>query len=180
MPTTYVALLRGINVGGSHKVPMKDLREIVADSGGEDIATYVQSGNVVFHSTKNAPDLVDDLEARLERAFGFEIPTIVRTEAEMAKVVEQNPWPDDDLEPTKLVVVFYQTAPKTDTFASIDASAFEPERFVLTSRELYLDLPGGQGRSKLAGAIGKPKLAPPGTARNWRSVTTLAKMAADL
>lgn len=178
--TTYVALLRGINVGGSHTVPMRDLRDLVAGAGGEDVATYLQSGNVVFRATGKASQIVDDLESRLAQRFGFDIPVIVRTKAEMARVVATNPWPRDGIEPTKLVVVFYQTAPKAAAFSSIDAAAFEPERFVLTGRELYLHLPGGQGRSKLAAAINRQKLAPPGTARNWNSVTALAEKAAGL
>lgn len=174
--TVYAAFLRGINVGSRKRLPMADLKAIVAEAGGEDVVTYVQSGNAVFRSTAKPPALEKALEGRLREHMGFDVPVILRTAAQMKKVVDASPWAGRDIEPTKLVVVFHKEAARR-AYAAIDAAAFAPEELVAKGKEAYLHLPGGQGRSKLAEALAKQKGGPVATTRNWRSVTKILALA---
>jgi uncharacterized protein (DUF1697 family) len=175
--TTYIALLRGINVGGKVKLPMAQLRDIVASVGGDDVQTYIQSGNVVFtHAARSAPKLTAELEAAILAATGFDIAVMLRTAKDLAEVIEHNPY--DATDPTKVHVVFLATAPGPGALDRIDAARFAPEEMTLRGRELYLYLPDGMGRAKLPPQLGKigPKVG--ATARNWRTVLKLADLAA--
>jgi uncharacterized protein (DUF1697 family) len=177
--TTAIALLRGINVGGNRKVPMKDLKALVEATGADHVSTYVQSGNVVLTTTRKPDDLRHEMEKRLKSAFGFEVTVMVRTAAELEKVIANNPFAKEAADPTKVFAVFLTDKVKAADLATIDAAAFEPDRFVGKGREIYLHLPNGAGRSKLAGSIeGKVKV--PATARNWRTVTALHDLAQKL
>src|SRR3954470_16738853 len=101
--TTYIALLRGINVGGSRKIHMADLRETFAEAGCADVTSYIQSGNLVFsHAADEA--LAGRLEQAIERATGFDVPVILRTAAAWERAIDENPYPG--VEPTRLHVVF--------------------------------------------------------------------------
>ena len=173
----YVALLRGINVGGNRIIKMSDLREIFVAVGADDVATYIQSGNVVFtHPVRSERALVAELEKRIARATGFAVPVVLRTAGQLARVVENNPFPDADAD--HLHIAFLAARPQANAPA-IDARAFAPERCATVGRELYLRLPDGMGRSKLAAAVlSKPKaIGAGGTARNWRTVLRLNELA---
>lgn len=174
----YVALLRGINVGGHRVLKMADLRAILVAAGARDAVTYIQSGNAVFdHAARSAATLVAELEARIAEATGFAVTVVARTAAEWAAVVAANPFPEAG--PDELHVSFLAARPPADVLAGLDPAAFVPERFALVQREIYLHLPDGLGRSKLAGALGKVKaIAPTATARNWRTVLKLHELAA--
>ncbi len=171
--TTYVALLRGINVGGNRKLPMADLRECATGCGFDDVATYIQSGNLLFTTARTDLDgIAADLEAAIEAKVGFRPPVILRTAAELAAIVASPPFPAEHLH-----VVFLADPP---TAPLPDTSAYAPEAAMAIGREVYLYLPGGMGRSKLAADSARWKPTVVGTARNWRTVTTLASMAAEL
>jgi uncharacterized protein (DUF1697 family) len=175
--TTYIALLRGINVGGSRKIHMADLRDIFAAAGCEDVGSYIQSGNVVFtHAVADTEQLAAGLERRIEGETGFDVPVILRTARAWEGVVEQNPYPD--AEPTALHVVFLAQPPATDAAAAFDADRFVPEKFTVVGREVYLHLPDGMGHAKLPPAL--PLIRGVGTARNWRTVLKLAELSAEL
>ena len=174
--TRAVALLRGINVGGKRKVSMADLRTALEDEGYQDVETYVQSGNVVFtapgrHTSRR---LEDDLERCVAGATGFDdVAVVVRTASELARVVEANPY--DEPDGTKLHVFFLKEPPAKGATDGINAKKFAPEAFAVHGKEVYLHLPNGIGRSKLAIAL--KVLDVPLTARNWKTVTTLLEMA---
>jgi uncharacterized protein (DUF1697 family) len=172
----YIALLRGINVGGNKKVPMARLATVVADAGASDVRTYIQSGNVVFAHRAGEAELRADLEHRIAEAFGFDVPVVLRTGTEMAAVVGRNPY--TGVEPTKLLVAFLAEPPGADVAAAVDRAAFGREEFTVDGREVYLHLPDGAGRSKLVPALGRSLLKAPATTRNWRTVETLSAMAA--
>jgi len=173
--TTFIALLRGINVGGRHKVSMADLRAPFADAGGQDVTTYIQSGNVVFaHPTGSPGTLRVELERRIGAVAGFAVPVILRSAGELAAVVHNNPFVG--LEPTTLLVAFLAEAPNACALDLVDRAAFAPEEFVLVGGELYLHLPNGAGRAKLPRAL-DGLLGSPATARNWRTVTKLLELA---
>ena len=165
--STHVALLRGVNVGGRTKVPMKQLRALFEDLGYTDVVTYIQSGNVVFDAAR-APASPAAIEKGMAEAFGFDVAVVLRTPKELADAIARCPYAD----PAKVHVLFLNQAPAKRAFATIDAGTFAPDAFALGRKEVYLHLPGGVGRSKLPAAI--VRQAPPeATLRNWRTVTTL-------
>jgi uncharacterized protein (DUF1697 family) len=170
----FVALLRGINVGG-RTLKMADLREVVSDAGGTDVETYIQSGNVVLsHRMRSSSKLGAHLSAAIEASTGMDVDVIVRTEGEWEEVVAANPFPDAG--GTTLHVVFLADAPPPGSLDSLDLAAFAPEEAALVGRELYLHLPNGMGRAELPKVL--EKRGPPvrGTARNWNTVLKLQAM----
>jgi uncharacterized protein (DUF1697 family) len=175
MTTAMVALLRGINVGGHGKLPMADLREIVAGCGYSDVRTYIQSGNVVFaspsgDSAKVARTLRDAIAARAD----LRPEVVVRTWAELVDVMGRNPFLARGEDPAALHVVFLGSG--RASLGIDDLGRYAPDEVVLDGHEAYLFMPNGLGRSKLAADVDR-RLKPPGTTRNWRTVTKLAEMA---
>jgi uncharacterized protein (DUF1697 family) len=173
----YVALLRGINVGGNRAVRMDALRNVVEAAGGTNVATYIQSGNVVFdHASRAEATLTTKLAGAIARTFRFTgFSLTLRTAAELAAVVEDNPFPrarDGDLH----VMVLPAPVPRSK-LESLDGVASKRERFDVVGRELYLCLPDGLGRSKLAAAANRHKALAGATARNWRTVQALIDLA---
>jgi uncharacterized protein (DUF1697 family) len=169
--TTYVALLRAINLGKNRKIPMAELRTLAHDLGFAGVQTLIQSGNLVFASPNSPTNVTATLEAALSGRFNFDVPVILRTAEEIAGVAKTHPFGEDEGDPAKLHVVFYATAPSREAVSSIDASRFAPDRFVVSDREAFVHYPDGAGRSKLnLDGLG------PGTARNWRTVQAIAEM----
>ena len=168
--TAYVALLRGINVGGHSKVPMADLRAVVAELGHEDIATYVQSGNVLFSSDGEADEAA--VRAALEDAiaahFGFAVDVAVRSREALTSVAELHPLDGAGREPSRLHVFFLVGEPDLERVAALRPDAFAPDELLVAGREVYVYYANGAGRSKL-----KIDLGTPATARNWRTVLAL-------
>jgi uncharacterized protein (DUF1697 family) len=164
--TTWVALLRGVNVGGNRRVPMKQLVAAVEQRGGEDVRTYLQSGNVVLggpRSEKQAAELVTQAVGDL----GVDCDVLVRSASQLTALVAGNPWPERTGEPTKLNVGFLSAAGE----GTVRGLA-EQEEVRFAGREVWLWYGAGQGRSKLALDVGGRVL----TVRNWRTVTALAEL----
>ena len=173
MPS-HVALLRGINVGSRSRVAMADLREVVASLGYEDVATYVQSGNVVFSA--KAPDAAA-LEAAIEERLGVSPAVVVLSCKELERVVAGNPWPEER-DGKHLHVVFTAGEPDADVVAAAQEKAAGGDEARIVRGTLYMHTPNGLGRSKLAAELARrgPK---DGTARNWTTVTKLLAMLSD-
>ena len=169
-----VALLRGINIGPNKRIAMADLRAIVESLGHTDVETYLQSGNVVFAPKRRAKDLAASLSAAIREVTGHDVPVVTRTGAELAHVVEANPYTVDD--PTKVVVAFLADAVDLGDLALGDLSSYLPDELTISGRELYVSVPNGQGRSKLMEALTKRTLPTTLTVRNWRTVQALADM----
>lgn len=169
-----VALLRGVNLGPSRKLKMGDLRAAVESLGHTDVETYLQSGNVVF--TPKGRPAGDAISAAIKDAVGLETNVLIRTGKEMAAIVEVNPYPVDD--PTKVVVTFLASRTDAKAVKELDVAPFAPEELTVHGTEVYLRLPNGQARSKLAAALAKVKTpgAASATTRNWRTVEALAAM----
>jgi uncharacterized protein (DUF1697 family) len=172
--TTFVALLRGINVGGNNKVPMADLRAMCIGLGYDSVETYIQSGNVVFETAASEASVVADLEAGLLSSFGLTLSVVARSTAELVEIVARNPFPSQD-DGTKLHVTCFAAPLAAAMVAKLDPSFSPPDTFVLDGRDMYLHLPGGMGTSKLAVHIGQ-KLGKLGTTRNWNTVLKLVEM----
>lgn len=167
--TTYVALLRAVNVGGSGKLPMKDLKAMCEEAGFESVRTYIASGNVVFETDDDAAKAKDILEKRLTEYAGKKMDVYVRSAREMRDLVDINPYPDEP--GNKVAVLFLDRKPPSD-LASI-ATGVQDEEFKAAASEIFIHYPEGLGRSKLT--FGKDLV---GTTRNMNTVAKLAEMAA--
>ncbi len=173
---TYIALLRGINVGGRNRLPMQALREILANLGLLGIRTYVQSGNAVFES----PDGVEGLNSRIGHAIGEAhgfVPQVqVLTRDAMASAAAENPFPDAEEEPKSLHLSFLDREPDAPDLDQLNDLRCNREKFKLVDRVFYLHAPDGIGRSRLAAAV-EAALGVSVTGRNWRTVQAILAMA---
>ena len=173
-----VALLRGINVGGKNKLPMKDLAAMFREVGCSDVRTYIQSGNVVFRA---GPALAQDIssvisELILER-FGYRVPVVVRTAGELQEIVKVNPFVHSGTEANKLLVFFLADRPDQTLVDGLDPNRSPGDEFVVVGREVFLHYPNGVARSKLTNAYFDSRLSTTSTGRNWRTVNKLLEMA---
>ncbi|HYN81902.1 MAG TPA: DUF1697 domain-containing protein [Gemmatimonadaceae bacterium] len=168
--TAFVALLRAVNVGGTGKLPMVDLKVMCEAAGFRDVRTYIASGNVVFDSTLSETAVRKELENRLLAYAGKPVGVMLRTAKEMAEVLARNPFPNAPANRT--VAIFLDAAPPADSLDSISGRA--DEEVGLGRREIYVRYGANMGRSKL-----KIPAAGKGTARNMNTVAKLAAMAAQ-
>ncbi|MDM4722668.1 DUF1697 domain-containing protein [Micromonospora sp. WMMA1363] len=177
--TRWVALLRGVNVGGV-RVGMADLRRLVTGLGHKDVRTYLRSGNVVFGSAVRDPGaLARGIERALADELDVTVPVLVRSAHEMTTIAGGNPYADREADPTRLLVAFLATAPEASAVAGLAAPAGETVAFTVTGREVFLHYQdGGYGRSKFTNAHLEKRLGVVATTRNWRSVRALAELAA--
>jgi uncharacterized protein (DUF1697 family) len=174
-----VALLRGINVGGHKRLPMADLREVAAGCGFGDVATYIQSGNLIFSAPKKerAPEPL--LEKAIEARFGFAVSVIVRTAAEWTAIHAENPILAVAKKQPKLVYVLVSKAPpRGDALARLRERAAAGERIELAGDAIWIHYPEGAGRTKLAPGWIDQVVGSPVTARNWTTVEALHEMLA--
>lgn len=167
----FVALLRAVNVGGTGKLPMTELKAMCEELGFAAVRTYIASGNVVFTSRKSEAAIKTALEKRLQTYAGAPVGVLVRSASEIAKVLADNPFPK--AAPNRTVAIFLDKAPPADTFAGLRGQKDEEVR--LGRREIYVHYGDGMGTSKLVIPAAKT-----GTARNMNTIATLAKMAAEL
>lgn len=169
-----VALLRGINVGGHRRVPMADLRALVEKVGFADVASYIQSGNVVFTAGVGAGAAGLKLEAAIEKKFGFPVDVVARTAAEWARYAAENPFlPASKKEPNRVMLVLSKAPPAAGAVAALAARATMGEKVGAAGDAVWIHYPGGAGASKLAGALVDRLLGSPSTARNWTTVLAL-------
>jgi uncharacterized protein (DUF1697 family) len=171
---TWVALLRGINLGARNKISTGDLRELVSGLGAEDVTTYLQSGNVVFRSSGARRDLTLAIESEIGSRLGLDVTVVLRTKAELAKLVAGNPFADDERDESKLHVTFLAEQPTPARVATLEEKRFAPDELRVTRGAVYLHCPEGYGRSKLSNTFFEKQLDVPATTRNWRTVTALA------
>ena len=176
-----ISLLRGVNVGGHNKIKMDELRTVYESLGLRDPQTYVQSGNLVFHSkVRDLVLLARRIEDAIETKFGFRPDVVLRTTSEMREVVAKNPFAKRrGLDPSKLAVTFLAEDPAAAVREAVLVIKADPEELHLRGRELYIYFPDGMGRSKLVPALSRA-LKNSGTARNWNTVTKLLAMAEAL
>ncbi|QOV34788.1 DUF1697 domain-containing protein [Streptomyces ferrugineus] len=182
MTTTYAALLRGINVGGSRKLPMAELRTLMSGLGHDGVRTYLQSGQAVFTADHGDEEsLAAELASAIEKQFGFAVDVIVRDHAYLEAIADDCPFPAAELEPKQLHVTYFSAPVDAERFAEIDQDTYLPEEFRLGDRALYLYAPNGLGRSKLAEILSRPRLNKGliATSRNWNTVVKLVEMTGD-
>jgi uncharacterized protein (DUF1697 family) len=172
-------MLRGINLGPRRRVPMADLRALLVEAGYEDVRTYVQSGNIVLRSPRKAAEVERELQTLISERFGFEVPVVVRSRAQLAAVVKADPLGEVADNPKRYQVSFLAEKPAADVIARLEEHAVESERVVAHGREIYAWHPDGVARSKLWNALAGKGLGVTATARNWTTVTTLLDMASE-
>jgi len=174
MRAMYLALLRGINVGGKNKLPMDSLRDLFVAAGCGDVRTYIQSGNVIFNADPRVvASLPGVITAGIGERFGYQAPVIVRTATQMGDVVRHNPFIAEGADTDTLHVLFLADQPDARAVAALDPDRSPPDTFNVRGQEVYLRLPNGVGRTKLTNAYVDARLATTSTGRNWRTVTTL-------
>lgn len=179
--STFIALLRGINVGGHNKLPMRELRELCGEIGWREVQTYVQSGNVVFQSDGTQEAAEAQLEQGLERRFGLSVAVLVRPAADWRRYVQGNPFPDEsEREPKLVLLALSKSRPDKGAAGALEQRGDKRERVVRVGDALWIHYPGGSGRSKLSGAPLDRLAGSPVTTRNWRTVLKLDELARPL
>jgi uncharacterized protein (DUF1697 family) len=174
----HVALLRGINVGGKNLVPMRALAEVFAEAGCTEVRTWIQSGNVVFRAPDGVATRVPArVGAALQARFGFRVPVVTRTAAELHRVVRENPFLGDGEDEGCLHVAFLAERPGAGRVAALDPARSPTDRFAVRGREIYLHCPNGLGRTLLTNAWFDSRLGTASTVRNWRTVLKLLELA---
>ncbi|MGA2128711.1 MAG: DUF1697 domain-containing protein [Xanthobacteraceae bacterium] len=177
--TTYVALLRGVNVG-RNILRMERLRAVCLDLGLDEVRTYVQSGNVVFTARESARHWAEALERRLAGESRLAVSVMVRTAADMARVLDSNPFlAEAGIAQARLAVTFLDRPPARTALPALDALSAGPDRFRLQGSEIYLHCPGGFAATRLTNNAFEKVLAVRATTRNWNTVARLAAMAAQ-
>lgn len=191
----WVALLRGINVGGSNPLAMVDLRATAASLGWSEAATYIQSGNLVFSTSlpaSGSPEpsgspgssidvseaaLAERLRAALSERHGLDVPVVVRTASEIARIAAAHPGCSGPIEPKLLHVMLLDSAPATERIGRVHADAYLPDTWTLDGREIYVAYPNGSGRSRLTVDVFERAWGVTATARNLNSMRRIAAMA---
>jgi uncharacterized protein (DUF1697 family) len=177
MPYDYLALLRGINVGGKNKLLMKDLAEMFLEAGCTDAKTFIQSGNVLFNApAKVARQIAGVLPVQIEKRFGHRPPFVIRTAQQLAVVAANNPFLQAGAAADMVHVLFLADTPDAARVKGLDFTRSTPDAFSVRGAEVYLHLPNGAARTKLTNAYFDSQLATVSTGRNWRTVTALLKM----
>jgi uncharacterized protein (DUF1697 family) len=186
--STFVAMLRSINVGGRNRVAMGDLKRLVTSLGFSRATTYLQSGNLVLAGTGSPAAAARTIEQGITAELGLEVPVIVRSKAQFTRVLGGNPYAGPGVDPTTLHVTFLADAPGPDRLAdtaelaasSASEGTFGLDRFEMAGDAVYLHCPGGYGETKLNNAFFERRLGVTATTRNWRTVTALAELVDEI
>ncbi|WML48583.1 DUF1697 domain-containing protein [Neobacillus sp. PS3-34] len=173
--TNYIALLRGINVGGHNIIKMQELRTVLTNMGLEQVRTYIQSGNVLFQSDKNASRLSELIEQEINNAFGFSVTVILRTEKEWEQLIKNCPYPVDSLlEGESVHVACLAEQPKQEAIDHLLQFKSDLDECYIEGKEIYFYFRQSIRDSKLASQL--PKIGVPATVRNWKTILKLEAM----
>jgi uncharacterized protein (DUF1697 family) len=177
-----ISLLRGINLGGHHKISMPELCALYGSLGHCDARSHINSGNVVFRTgDRDLAEAVKKLESAIEKKFGFHADVVIRTTVDMRDVIRRNPFAKrKDVEPGKLLVTFLPKKPSKEISRQIRSLKPDPEEMHLDGTEIYTYFPDGAGRSKLFSGLSGKLLKNEGTSRNWNTVLKLLEIAEEL
>lgn len=175
----YVALFRGINVGGNNALPMKELASMLESLGASHVKTYIQSGNAVFRSAKKEAELSKAITAEVKKRRGFEPNVLVLSLKKLQSAIAANPFPEAEADPVTLHLGFLASPPKNPDLKKLAGLKKDSERYALKGDVFYLHAPEGVGRSKLA-AQSEKALGVPMTDRNWRTVCKIRELAVSI
>jgi uncharacterized protein (DUF1697 family) len=175
---TYVAMLRGVNVGAKNRITMPALAQVFEDLGHADVVTYIQSGNVVFRSpVKTERTVARKIEQRIEADLGCDVAVLLRSKEELARVVKANPFLRKKADPKYLHVTFLAEEPDAALVRGAKEYDAGKDEFVVRGRDVYLHCPGGYGTTKINNGFFEKRLQAIATTRNWNSVTKLLELA---
>ena len=175
---TWIALLRGINVGGANRLAMADLRDLVTAAGHTRVSTYIQSGNVVLTSPRSdRAALAAEISSGIERSHGLMVTVVLRSPEELQAALEANPFSAES-DGTRVLITFLSDAPSRDDIVRLEPERFIPDRFALRGAQLYGLYPNGAGRSKMTLDYFEKRLHVKGTARNLNTVAKLIALTA--
>ena len=176
--STYVALLRGINLGGHKIVKMDQLRKAFGDLGLGEVKTYIQSGNVVFNApARDGASLAKKIEEKIVREFGFPVPVLVKTAVEVGEVLRNNPLVrEKGIDLSKLHVTFLASTPEKSVLKTLDGIEAAEDRFCCLGQAVYLYCPNGYHTTKFGNNVLEKMLKVGTTTRNWRTVNQLYQM----
>ena len=169
---TYISILRGINVSGQKKIIMTDLVKLYEDLGFTDVKTYIQSGNVVFNSTKKVSNsmLVKQIETKINEIYGFLVPVIIRTVDDLSKIIASNPFKNETSE--NLYITFLSNLPNSNHLENLTELNYLLDEFIVIEKEIYLNV-SSYGTTKLSNSFFENKLKVTATTRNWNTVNKL-------
>lgn len=176
---TLISILRGINVSGKNKIPMVELKALFEGLKFKNVTTYIQSGNVIFSASGSNPrDLSKKIEQGILKKFGLNVPVITRTIEEIQSAIDKNPFlKNKNIELDKLHVTFLEDSPTGENLKKVLEYNYEPDKFMIVDKEVYLHCPNGYGNTKLANTFFENKLKVRATTRNWRTTNELLKIA---
>jgi len=176
--TSFVAMLRGVNVGARNKIKMTDLEALFVGLGHTAVVTYIQSGNVVFKSrSKSSATVARGIEERITRDLGLDVHVLVRTREELAEVARANPFLKSGADRARLHVTFLADRPGAELVRAVAAFDAGVDELRVVGREVYLHCPNGYGTTKINNAFFEKRLATIATTRNWNTVTKLLELA---
>jgi uncharacterized protein (DUF1697 family) len=180
--TTYIAILRGINVSGHKMIKMDALRELCTTLQFKNTQTYIQSGNIVFQYQKvKEQKLTETIKAAILKQFGFEVPVIVIEYDEWKKVIKDNPFTKDKAkDPAYLHVTFLADIPDAEKAAKLTGEKYPGEEIRIIGKAVYLYCPNGYGNAKLTNSFLESKLKVMATTRNWKTTNELARIAEEI
>lgn len=175
----YIAILRGINVGGKRKILMGNLKELYERAGFRNVITYIQSGNVIFDddSNKSELELAEETEQMILEQYGFEVPVIVRSAGDIEKAVNGNPFFKPDIAIERLHLTFLKTLPGSELVSAIQKTDYHPDLFEITGKEVFICCSGRYSDTKLSNTFFEKKLNVTATTRNWKTVVKLVELA---
>lgn len=172
--TAYLAILRGVNVSGHRRIKMAALERVFWELGYSSVATFIQSGNVIFASpSRNSAELASTIEERLVAELGFLVRVLIRSRDELAAVIRENPFIGEGTDVAELHLTFLAGTPSRSVGLAADQGPYAPDRFRLGICEVYLHCPFGYGRTKLHNGFWERRLGVVATTRNWNTVTRL-------
>lgn len=172
--STYLALLRGINVSGQKLIKMTDLKELFETQGFLNVQTYIQSGNVIFSSTERSTDKIKNIISNsIKQMFRFDVGILILTPDMTEYVLKYNPFIKKKKEEDKLYVTFLSEQPSTDNIKKLNSIDYSPEEYIIDGKLVYLHVPNGYGKAKLNNNFFENKLKVEATTRNWKTINKL-------
>ena len=175
-----ISFLRGVNMTGHNSIKMTDLSELFLKIGLKDAETYIQSGNVVFSEIGEIlpSDLTSSIEQAILKRFNYVIPVMIRTRKELTDLFTSNPFlREPHFDPSKMAVIFLHEEPSDNQLRKVDDVDYPPDKFKIIGREIYTYCPNGFGKTKIYTNFFEKKMGVSGTARNWKTITTLLAIA---
>lgn len=174
---TYIALLRGINVSGQKKINMKDLISHMEAIGLKEVKTYIQSGNLIFHSENNREDLVSLIENKIEEEYNFKVPVCIILNDELKDIIEDNPFAKNNIDHKYMYVTYLFYNPKNDLINKLEDYKYKDDEFLISEKQIYISCPGGYGRTKINNNFFESMLKIKATTRNWKTTLKLKELA---